>query len=72
MNPTKAIVAATIALLTLLPLAGAQASTPAIAPYKPYELKWILGPGQSSAETPYHYSYETVDLDDPSYPPRQP
>jgi hypothetical protein len=72
MNPIKAIVAATIALLTLLPLAGAQASTPPITPYKPYELKWILGPGQSSADIPFYNGYATVDLDDPSYPPRHP
>jgi hypothetical protein len=79
MNPIKAIIAATIALLTLLPLAGAQASyqadpapLPSIQPIKPYELKWILGPGQSAAETPFYNGYPTVDHDDPSYPPRRP
>jgi hypothetical protein len=71
MTPIKRIVAATIALLTLLPLAAAQASSPPpIQPLKPYELKWILGPGQSSADMPYYNGYPTVDYDDPSYPPR--
>ena len=77
MTTIKAVVATTIAMLTLLPLAGAQASyqgdpppLPEIKPLKHHELKWILGPGQSAAETPYYNGYPTVDHDDPSYPPR--
>jgi len=79
MNPTKAIVAATIALLTLLPIAGAQGSyqhndpPPApIEPLKPFQIKWILAPGQSSADIPFVNGYPTVDFDDPTYPPRNP
>ena len=47
MTTTKRIVAAAIALLTLLPVAGAQASQPPIAPLKPLEVKWILPPRTS-------------------------
>ena len=80
MTTIKATVAAAIAMLTLLPLAGAQASyqhndpvpAPNIQPLEHYELKWILGPGQSAAETPFYNGYPTVDHDDPSYPPRRP
>ena len=78
MTTTKRIVAAAIALLTLLPLASAQASTPPpIQPLKPLEVKWILPP-QSS---PFYASekanaeaagYETVEHDDLSYPGPRP
>ena len=70
MTTTKRIVAAAIALLTLLPVAGAQASSPPpIAPLKPIAVKWILPPKSS----PFYASvtanaeaagYETVEHDD--------
>ena len=79
MTTTKRIVAATIALLTLLPLAGAQASTPPPPqPVKPLTVKWILPPRTSSFYASEKYwaeqmGYETVENDDLSYPgPRQP
>ena len=46
---------------------------PRSRPVKPLQVKWILGPGQTTAEYPTMYGYETVELDDPSYPgPRLP
>jgi hypothetical protein len=76
MTTTKRIVAASIALLTLLPLASAQASSPPpIAPLKPIEVKWILPPdhpGWGSYEGNLLAAtlggYETVEHDDLSYP----
>jgi hypothetical protein len=83
---TKRIVATTIALLSLLPIAGAQASSsppppapPAnLGPVKPFVAKWILPPRTSSfyeSEKAFAQSmgYETVEHDDFSYPgPRVP
>jgi len=67
-------VAAAIALLTLLPLASAQASDqspppplPELQPLKPFEAKWIVGPGQAAGGT--YMGWETVAYDDPTYPP---
>ena len=77
MTTTKRIVAATIALLTLLPLAAsAQASTPPpIGPHKPLDVKWILPPdypGWGSYEGNQLAAglggYETVEYDDLTYP----
>ena len=74
---TRRIAAAAIAVLTLLPVAGAQASQPQIAPLKPLEVKWILPPRTS----PFYESdkalaeaagYDTVEHDDLSYPGRRP
>lgn len=74
---TRRIAAAAIAILTLLPVAGAQASQPPIAPLKPLEVKWILPPRTS----PFYESekalaeaagYDTVEHDDLSYPGRRP
>ena len=80
MTTTTRIVAAAIALLSLLPLATAQASTPPpIAPLKPIEVKWILPPdypgwgayeGNVLAAT--LGGYDTVEHDDLSYPGRRP
>jgi hypothetical protein len=76
MNTTKRIVAATIALLTLLPVAGAQASTPPPPqPLKPITVKWILPPRTSSfyeSEKAHALAagYEVVEHDDLSYPGR--
>ena len=52
MSSVKAVVAAAIAMLTLLPLAGAQASyqnndpppPPNVGPVKWFGVKWILPP----------------------------
>ena len=78
MTTTKRIVAAAIALLTLLPLASAQASSPPpIQPLKPIQVKWILPPKSS----PFYASekanaeaagYATVEHDDLSYPGPRP
>ncbi|HEX6023800.1 MAG TPA: hypothetical protein VFZ00_17550 [Solirubrobacter sp.] len=78
MTTTKRIIAATIALLTLLPIASAQASSlPPITPLKPLEVKWILPPdypgwgayeGNLWAAT--LAGYETVEHDDLTYPGR--
>ena len=55
MTPIKAIVAAAIAMLTLLPIAGAQASyqddpppPPSVGRLVPGTLKWILPPRTSA------------------------
>jgi hypothetical protein len=76
MTTTKRIVAATIALLTLLPLASAQASSPPPpVVFKPGELKWILPPRTSPSYNAIKAmaeaaGYETVEVDDYSYPAR--
>jgi hypothetical protein len=80
MTTTKRIVAAAIALLTLLPLASAQASSPPpIAPLKPLEVKWILppdSPGWGAYEGNQLAAslggYDTVEHDDLSYPGGRP
>ena len=68
-----------IAILTaigaaaLVPAVAQASPAPPIGPVKPLQLKWILGPGQTTAEYPTMYGYETVELDDPTYPgPRLP
>ena len=68
-----------IAILTaigaaaLVPAVAQASPAPPIAPVKPLQVKWILGPGQTTEEYPTMYGYETVELDDPSYPgPRVP
>jgi ABC-type sugar transport system substrate-binding protein len=74
MTTTTRIIAAAIALLTLVPVAGAQA-TPGPMPFNPPAVKWILPPKTS----PFYASekanaeaagYETVEHDDMSYPGR--
>jgi len=76
MTTTIRIIAGAIALLTLLPVAGAHASNPPIEPLKPLEVKWILPP--RTAGDFYLYDkwfattmgYETVENDDLTYPSR--
>jgi len=83
MSNVKAIVAAAIAMLTLLPMAaGAQASyqhndpppPPNVGPVKWFGVKWILPPRSSgfyaaSKAFAEGMGYETVEHDDFSYPP---
>jgi len=82
MSSVKAIVAAAIAMLTLLPIAGAQASyqkndpppPPNVGPVKWFGVKWILPPRSSgfygaSKAFAESMGYETVEHDDFSYPP---
>jgi hypothetical protein len=77
MTTTIRIIAAAIALLTLLPVAGAHASSPPIQPIKPLEVKWILPPdypGWGAYEGNQLAAglggYETVEHDDLTYPSR--
>ena len=78
MTTTIRIIAGAIALLTLLPVAGAHASNPPIEPLKPLEVKWILPPRTAGDFYLYDKSfatgmgYETVENDDLSYPGRRP
>jgi hypothetical protein len=82
MSHVKAVVAAAIAMLTLLPIAGAQASyqkndpppPPSVGPVQWFGVKWILPPRSSgfyAASKAFAESmgYETVEHDDFSYPP---
>jgi hypothetical protein len=82
MTTLKAIIATSIAMLTLLPIAGAQASyqkddpppPPEAGPVQIFQAKWILPPRTSSyygASKAFAESmgYETVEHDDFSYPP---
>jgi len=39
-------------------------------PLEPWEIKWILGPNGEGREFAESMGYETVELDDFSYPPR--
>jgi hypothetical protein len=67
MNTTKRIVAATIALLTLLPIAGAQASSPpGIAPVHHKPLEYILPPTTSE-----FYDLIKKNAEDVQYPTRE-
>jgi hypothetical protein len=76
MTTTIRIIAAAIALLTLLPVAGAHASNPPIEPIKPLDVKWILPPRSSGDFYLYDkwftetMGYETVENGDLTYPSR--
>ena len=78
MTTTKRIVASTIALLTLLPVMSAQASTPPIGPVKHQPLEYVLPPAGSMfydiiKKNAEDVQYPTRENDDLTYPgPRTP